>query len=95
MARSKWKAVFQEIEIFQNNIPAESTSSTRPITIQSRRSSIPLSMGGAFVKIHNGLLFVTRRITKTMVGHKFGEFSLTRKPLVYKKKAKKGKIKKK
>jgi ribosomal protein S19 len=48
-------------------------------------------MGGAFVKIHNGLLFVTRRITKTMIGHKFGEFSSTRKPLVYKKKGKKNK----
>ena len=91
MARSKWKSVFQDIDIYQSMIPAESTSSTHPMVIQSRRSTIPLSMGGAFVKIHNGLLFVTRRITKTMIGHKFGEFSSTRKPLVYKKKGKKNK----
>jgi len=39
-------------------------------------------------QIHNGKSFVSVKITEEMIGHKFGEFALTRKRPTHKKKVK-------
>ena len=41
--------------------------------------------------IYNGKIFIKLRITKEMIGHKFGEFSFTRKKPIFRSKKKKKK----
>ena len=45
----------------------------------SRRSTIYPDFVGHTIAIHNGKEFIPVYITEDMVGHKLGEFSLTRK----------------
>lgn len=59
------------------------------IIIWSRRSTILPQFLDKTVLIYNGKLFVKQKITIEMIGHKFGEFSFTRKIYQYKKKKKK------
>ena len=56
------------------------------IKVNSRRSTILKPFVGKEVWIYNGQSYIKRKITETMVGHKFGEFAYTRKRYVYKKK---------
>lgn len=56
----------------------ESNPSKRVISTYSRRSTIVPDMVGITFAIHNGRKFVPVFITEQMVGHKLGEFSLTR-----------------
>jgi len=44
----------------------------------SRRSTVIPDMVGHTLAVHNGKRFVPVYITENMVGHKLGEFSLTR-----------------
>ncbi|MCD5382975.1 30S ribosomal protein S19 [Candidatus Gracilibacteria bacterium] len=44
----------------------------------SRWSTIPPEWIGKNIEVHNGKTFVTVHITENHVGHKLGEFSLTR-----------------
>ena len=54
------------------------TTFRRVITTYSRRSTVIPQMVGLTFAIHNGRKFVPVFITEQMVGHKLGEFSLTR-----------------
>jgi len=56
----------------------ESNNSRRPIKTWSRRSMVTPDMVGLTIAVHNGRLHVPLYITENMVGHKLGEFSLTR-----------------
>ncbi len=44
----------------------------------SRRSTIPPEFVGHTIAVHNGIKFIPVYITENMVGHKLGEFALTR-----------------
>jgi small subunit ribosomal protein S19 len=50
----------------------------RPIKTWSRRSTVTPELVGNTVNVHNGKVFITVFITENMVGHKLGEFALTR-----------------
>ena len=50
----------------------------RPIKTWSRRSTVTPELVGNTVNVHNGKAFITVFITENMVGHKLGEFALTR-----------------
>lgn len=52
--------------------------------IFDRHSTVPAMFVGSKVKIFAGSKFHSRRITRWMVGYKFGEFSWTRKLALYK-----------
>jgi len=52
---------------------------TKVFRTWSRSSTILPSFVGSTFEIHNGKTFVKLVVTKEMIGHKFGEFSLTRK----------------
>ena len=52
--------------------------STGVITTWARRSQISPEMVGFKFGVHNGKIHVPVFVTENMVGHKFGEFSLTR-----------------
>lgn len=48
---------------------------------------VPQFVGKTF-KVHNGNFYVSILVTELMIGHKFGEFSFTRKNFSFKKKSK-------
>ena len=50
----------------------------QPIQTWSRRSMITPDFVGHTINVHNGKTFVPVFVTENMVGHKLGEFSLTR-----------------
>jgi small subunit ribosomal protein S19 len=50
----------------------------RPIKTWSRRSMIVPGMVGLTIAVHNGRQHVPVFITENMVGHKLGEFAVTR-----------------
>jgi small subunit ribosomal protein S19 len=59
-------------------IAKETNPGKRVISTYSRRSTIIPNMVGLTFAIHNGRKFIPVFITEQMVGHKLGEFSLTR-----------------
>ena len=50
----------------------------KPIQTWSRRSTITPDFIGHTFSVHNGKAFVAVYVTENMVGHKLGEFALTR-----------------
>ena len=50
----------------------------KPIKTWSRRSMITPEFVGHTVQVHNGKIFTAVFVTENMVGHRLGEFSLTR-----------------
>ena len=84
MARSVWKGPFVDASVLQHSFD-------KRINIWSRRSVIIPQFINQQVYIYNGKTFVSLLVTEDMVGHKFGEFAITRKRAFYKKKVKKKK----
>lgn len=82
MSRSIWKGPFVETSLLKK-------LSHRPTRLWSRCSTILPEFVGQTFLIHNGFRFLQINIQEDMIGHKFGEFSNTRKRAVYSKKAKK------
>lgn len=52
--------------------------SNRMIKIWSRRSTVIPDFVGLWFAVHNGKKFQPILVSENMVGHKFGEFALTR-----------------
>lgn len=46
---------------------------------RQRSKTITEEFVGETIKIYNGKLYITVKITKNMVGHKLGEFAITKK----------------
>jgi small subunit ribosomal protein S19 len=57
---------------------AQASNSRRPIKTWSRRSMVVPEMVGLTIAVHNGRQHVPVLISENMVGHKLGEFALTR-----------------
>ena len=80
MPRSTKKGPFVEHYLAKKILVAqkEANPSKRVISTYSRRSMVIPDMVGLTFAIHNGRKFVPVFITEQMVGHKLGEFSITR-----------------
>lgn len=78
MARSLKKGPFVDSHLVNKVLTAVEKSDKRPIKTWSRRSTILPEMIGLTIAVHNGRAHVPVYITDNMVGHKLGEFSLTR-----------------
>jgi small subunit ribosomal protein S19 len=93
MSRSLWKGPFSEIKTLLKGNQKFLLGRRK---IWSRRSMVlPSDLGKEFL-IHNGKNFIPLRVEVEMVGHRFGEFSNTRKRPFHKvKKRKSSPIKKK
>lgn len=78
MPRSVKKGPFVDGHLAKKVASAQESSNKRPIKTWSRRSMIVPDMIGLTIAIHNGRDFVPIYITENMVGHKLGEFALTR-----------------
>jgi len=76
--RSLKKGPFIDLHLMKKVEAAVETSNRRPIKTWSRRSMIAPNMVGLTIAIHNGRQHMPVLITENMVGHKLGEFALTR-----------------
>ena len=78
MPRSLKKGPFIDISLEKKIEAAVSANDKRPIKTWSRRSMINPSMVGLTIAVHNGRQHVPVYINEDMVGHKLGEFAITR-----------------
>jgi small subunit ribosomal protein S19 len=78
MPRSIKKGPFIDLHLLNKVGAARAASSKKPIKTWSRRSMIIPDMVGLTIAIHNGRQHVPIFVTENMVGHKLGEFALTR-----------------
>ncbi len=78
MGRSVKKGPFVDQHLVRKIDKARANSDKRPIKTWSRRSTIVPDFVGLTIAVHNGRQHVPVYISENMVGHKLGEFALTR-----------------
>ncbi|HQL48120.1 MAG: 30S ribosomal protein S19 [Acidobacteria bacterium ADurb.Bin340] len=78
MARSLKKGPFCDAHLQKKVETAQAAMDKRVIKTWSRRSTVLPQMIGLTIAVHNGNKFIPVYVTDNMVGHKLGEFSLTR-----------------
>ncbi len=89
MSRSSKKGPYIDPNVQKKVTKAKQTGDTKAIKTWSRRSTISPEMVGLNFDVHNGKYFNKVFVTESMVGHKLGEFSPTRR---FSGHSKKGKI---
>lgn len=78
MARSIKKGPFVDTHLLKKVETVRATSDKRPVKTWSRRSTVLPTFVGLTIAVHNGKQHIPVYISENMVGHKLGEFSLTR-----------------
>jgi small subunit ribosomal protein S19 len=78
MARSLKKGPFVDLHLIKKVETAMASNSKKPIKTWSRRSMVLPEMVGYTIAIHNGKQHVPVLVNENMVGHKLGEFAVTR-----------------
>jgi small subunit ribosomal protein S19 len=78
MGRSIKKGPFIDFHLLDKIQKAKDHKSKTPIKTWSRRSMIVPDMVGLTIAIHNGRQHVPVLVSENMVGHKLGEFAITR-----------------
>ncbi|CAL4325339.1 30S ribosomal protein S19 [Buchnera aphidicola] len=78
MPRSLKKGPFIDVSLLNKVEKAIKINDKKVLKTWSRRSTIFPNMVGLTISIHNGRQHIPVFITEEMVGHKLGEFSLTR-----------------
>ena len=78
MARSIRKGPFVDHHLISKVEAAIESKSKKPIKTWSRRSTIVPEMIDLTIAVHNGKDHIPVYITDNMVGHKLGEFAMTR-----------------
>ncbi len=78
MARSIKKGPFVDGHLMKKVEAARAVNDKKPIKTWSRRSTIAPDFVGLTIAVHNGKQHIPVYVSENMVGHKLGEFSLTR-----------------
>ncbi len=78
MPRSLKKGPFVDSHLAKKVAKAKEENNKRPIKTWSRRSMILPDMIGLTLAVHNGRQHVPVFVNENMIGHKLGEFVLTR-----------------
>jgi small subunit ribosomal protein S19 len=78
MGRSIKKGPFIDVSLMEKIVKAKAANTKTPIKTWSRRSMITPDFVGLTFGVHNGKIFNPVFVTENMVGHRLGEFSLTR-----------------
>jgi len=78
MPRSLKKGPFVDLHLKKKVDLAVQNNDKKPIKTWSRRSMITPTMVGLNIAVHNGRQHIPIFIQEDMVGHKLGEFVLTR-----------------
>ena len=78
MPRSVKKGPFIDLHLLKKVEKTVREGSKKPIKTWSRRSMVIPQMVGVTIGVHNGREHIPVFVTENMVGHKLGEFALTR-----------------
>jgi small subunit ribosomal protein S19 len=78
MARSLKKGYFIDHHLEEKVAAMNQSGQKRVIKTWSRRSTIVPEMVGHTMAVHNGSKFIPVYVSENMVGHKLGEFAMTR-----------------
>ncbi|MCE9550508.1 MAG: 30S ribosomal protein S19 [Betaproteobacteria bacterium] len=78
MARSIKKGPFVDAYLVKKIETVRASNDKRPVKTWSRRSTVLPEFVGLTIAVHNGKQHIPVYISENMVGHKLGEFSLTR-----------------
>ncbi len=89
MSRSSKKGPYVDEKLLKKILHQREANDYRPIKTWARASTISPEMVGFTLAIHNGKTHVPVIVNESMVGHKVGEFALTR---MFRGHSKKGKI---
>ena len=79
MARSLKKGPYVAESLLKKIQKLNETNKKEVVKTWSRRSTIFPDFVGHTIAVHNGKEFIPIYVTEDMVGHKLGEFALTRK----------------
>ena len=78
MPRSVRKGPFVDASLAKKVKQANESNNRRPIKTWSRRSMVLPDMIGLTIAVHNGRDHIPVLINEDMIGHKLGEFAVTR-----------------
>jgi small subunit ribosomal protein S19 len=78
MARSTKKGPFVDAHLEKKVEAMNKERDKKVIKTWSRRSTVTPDMVGHTIAVHNGRKFIPVYVSENMVGHKLGEFALTR-----------------
>ena len=78
MSRSVRKGPFVDGHLMAKVEKLNRTNTKQPVKTWSRRSMIVPEFIGHTFSVHNGKAFTNVFVTENMVGHRLGEFTLTR-----------------
>ena len=78
MGRSQKKGPFVDEKLYIKAMKQQEEGNNRPIKTWARACTIVPEFVGMNFDVHNGRVFNRVLVTEDMVGHKLGEFSLTR-----------------
>ncbi len=78
MARSLKKGFFVDVSLQEKVDRMNTTGQKRVVKTWSRRSTTTPDMVGHTIAVHNGIKFIPVYVSENMVGHKLGEFAMTR-----------------
>lgn len=80
MSRSVRKGPYVDVKLLKKVRKAKDESTGRKIVIQTwaRNSDVTPEFVGVTLAVHNGKAHVPVLITEDMIGHKLGEFAVTR-----------------
>jgi small subunit ribosomal protein S19 len=78
MGRSLKKGPYIDAKLLERVDELNATRQKRVLKTWARRSAIPPEFVGHTLAVHNGKKFIPVYVTENMVGHRLGEFALTR-----------------
>jgi len=78
MSRSVKKGPYINTKLLERITGMNTTGEKRVIRTWARRSTISPEMVGHTLAVHNGKQFIPVYVSENMVGHKLGEFAVTR-----------------
>ena len=78
MSRSSKKGPHVDAKLIKKVQKQKQTGNKEPIKTWARASQIPPEFVGHTFLVHNGKIFKEVFVNEAMVGHRLGEFSLTR-----------------
>jgi len=78
MPRSLKKGPFVDEKLYRKVMVMNESGRRQPVKTWARRCTIVPEFVGHTFKVHNGRAFLDVFVTEDMVGHKLGEFSITR-----------------
>ncbi|HXU91336.1 MAG TPA: 30S ribosomal protein S19 [Methylomirabilota bacterium] len=78
MGRSLKKGPYIDEKLYERIEELNRSRQKRVLKTWARRSTIPPEFVGHTLAVHNGRKFIPVYVTENMVGHRLGEFALTR-----------------